>query len=195
MIKLVCKTFAFILLTSHLAAQASTKDILTVSLIVGEPQAAPDFQNWFNSFFETTPPNHEITPTSDYDGDGQFDYFEYFAGTDPTDGSSKLKIIETFLSGEDAEIVWSSVPNSSQPMAPGNRFYRVFRCGPDSLGNLADPNATIEILQSNNSIVELTESAEIASQGETTSYTDVNAKSQFPLFYRVFLSKPQVQQP
>ena len=188
---------AIIFCMSSANAQTSVTAQITVSVTVAQPSPPPDlpdFQTWFESFFGGSTQSHEVTSTSDYDGDGHLDYLEYYAGTDPTDGASRLNIATVELSREDAEITWTSVPddNNDPPKEPGNRFYRIFRCGPDALGILVDSNATISSLQSEGSVTDL---GEVNSDGETTSYTDVGAKSQFPLFYRVFLSKPEPQSP
>ncbi len=184
------------LFASSANAQSSVKAQIIVSVTVGEPlppPELPDFQTWFEGFLGgNNPQNHQVTSTSDYDGDGQLDFLEYYAGTDPTDGSSRLNVANVEVSGDDAVITWTSVPDTDSTEEPGNRFYRIFRCGPDALGTLVDSNATISSLQSESSITDL---GEVSSDGETTSYTDVGARSQFPLFYRVFLSKPEPQVP
>lgn len=180
------------LLATTADAQSSATAQITVSVTVGAARSASIYQDWIDDFFGSIDPDYEVTPNSDYDKDGQLDYFEYYAGTDPTSGASGLQIVETVLSGDDAIIKWSSVPDKIPPESPGNRFYRLFRCGPDALASLADPNATIPSLQFNTSITDL---GDIASQGETTSYTDRGVADRFPLFYRVFLSKPETRLP
>lgn len=193
---------AIALCTPSANAQSSFKAQITVSVTIGEPSAPelPDFQAWFEDFLGgTNPQNYQVTSTSDYDGDGQLDYLEYYAGTNPTDGASRLNIANVELSGDNARITWTSVPDTDPPEEPGNRFYRVFRCGPDDLIYLASPDATIEsldnLISSPNAPSLISLAGEIPSDGETTSYTDVDVKSQFPLFYRVFLSKPEPQLP
>ena len=113
---------------------------------------------------------------------------EYYAGTNPTDGASMLKIENVELSGNDAEITWTSTAS----VDPEPRKYRIFRSGPDALGVLADSDATILSLQGEALI---TDPGEVESMGATTFDTDANVKSQFPLFYRVFLAKPEPQMP
>lgn len=173
--------------TRAFAVEAQIK----VSVTVGESSSPelPDFQEWFERFFGgSNPENHQVTSTSDYDGDGQLDYLEYYAGTNPTDGASMLKIENVELSGNDAEITWTSTASVN----PEPRKYRIFRSGPDALGVLADSDATILSLQGEALITDL---GEVESMGATTFDTDANVKSQFPLFYRVFLSKPEPQVP
>ena len=164
---------------------------LSVSVTVGAPQiSAPlTLEEWTESYFGG---GYNVTSNSDFDGDGHFDYLEYYAGTDPTDGASRLQIADTTLEGEDAVITWS--PTSE---ADGfDRTYRIFRSVPDALGILADPDATLDELttfaEENASITNL---GDISSKGNATSYTDKNVRNQFPLFYRVFLSQPIPEAP
>lgn len=175
---------------SNSIAQTSATAPLTVRVTV---VASPIPQSWIDSFFGAIDPDYAVTSTSDFDGDGQLDYYEYFAGTDPTNGASGLKIIETTLSGNDAKIIWTSTTSED----PEPRKYRIFRSGPEHLGILANPNATIQDLSANVDItsLELNGELEINSAGSTTTYTDTNARNDFPLFYRVFLSKPEPQSP
>lgn len=201
--KAIYGSICFLLLalpSYNLLGQTSLKAQITVSVTVGSVQPSPIPQDWIDSFFGA---NYQVTSTSDYDSDGQFDYLEYYAGTDPTDGASRLKVTSTELSGNDAIIIWKSTPDSEDdpPEAPGNRFYRLFRCGPNDLNYLASSGATIESLDElianppndESSLISL--GGEILSEGETTSYTDANVRNEFPLFYRVFLSKPEPQLP
>ena len=183
----------FALSTPNLSAQTSVTAKITVSVVVGSSPNSSIPSSWIDSFFGDIDPNYEITSTSDYDGDGQFDYLEYYAGTDPTDGASGLRIIESTLSGNDAVISWTSTDD----IDPEPRKYRVFRSGPEALGILAAPNATIDQLSSSPDIasLELDNQLEIPSNGATTTYTDLDVKDDFPLFYRVFLSKPEPQAP
>ena len=183
----------FVLFASNLGAQEPVIAKITVSVTVGSPQAPSIPQSWIDDFFEAIDPNYKITSTSDYDGDGQFDYFEYYAGTDPTNGASGLKIVESTLSGNDAVITWTSTESTD----PEPRKYRIFRSGPEALGILSASDATIEGLSSDSNItsLELNGQLEINSGGEVTTYIDSNVKNNFPLFYRVFLSKPEPQTP
>lgn len=183
----------FFLIGLNLNAQALATTRIKVSVIVGSSPNSSIPQSWIDLFFGTLDPNYKITSTSDYDGDGQFDYFEYYAGTDPTDGASGLKIIESTLSGNNADITWIS----SESAEPEPRTYRIFRSGPEALGALAASDATIEQLSSDPDITSLESDGqlEINSDGETTTYTDLDVKDNFPLFYRVFLSKPEPQAP
>jgi hypothetical protein len=183
----------FTLCASNLNAQTSAIAKITVSVTIGAPQTSPIPQLWVDQFFGDIDPNYVVTSISDYDGDGQFDYFEYYAGTDPTNGASGLKIVESILFGNDAEITWTSTDSTD----PEPRKYRIFRSGPEALGILAAPDATIEDLSLNTNItsLELNGELEINSAGDKTTYTDENVKDDFPLFYRVFLSKPEPIEP
>lgn len=175
------------------SVQASVMTTIELSVTVNRPNSSSIPQSWIDDFFGNVDPNYEVTPTSDYDGDGQFDYFEYFAGTDPTNGASSLKIIESTLQGNDAVIVWIS----TKSIDPEPRTYRAFRSGSEGLSALAAPDATIEQLSLDPDItsLELNGQLEINSSGETTTYIDLNVRNDFPLFYRVLLSKPEPKTP
>ena len=172
---------------AQLVAQAENDSIkrpITVSATVGiAVEASVEIQNWFNGF-ENAPNsgNYIVTNSSDYDGDGQLDYLEYYAGTDPTDGTAFLKtLMPEFIIGRPV-IFW----DSSASDVPESRVYHVFRCGPDGLNVLANPNASIASLQSQSSII--TDLGEVNSQGTITSLVDSDSDiNDFPLFYRVFL--------
>ena len=164
-------------------------DEIIVTATVGERIPAPpdNLEEWVTYYFGN---DNNFSAESDFDGDGHLDYLEFYAGTDPTDGASKLKITETTLSGNDVIIKWSPTPNGEDFI----RKYRIFRGGPDALGALTDPQATIQSLRGNENITELTDT-EIDSGGFSTSYTDVGARDNFPLFYKVILSDPEPQVP
>lgn len=156
------------------------------SVTFDEPQSPITLEEWASVNFEE---NYDFNDSSDYDGDGQFDYYEYYAGTDPKDGASHLKIIETTLSGNDAIITWAPTPTEDGIA----RKYRVFRSGPDALSILAAADATIENLSANPDITSVESDdgeVEISPKGDEISITDKDVKDDFPLFYRVFLSQP-----
>jgi hypothetical protein len=179
------------LLPLEVSAQTSITRPITISLTVGEPLVSPIIpQNWINNFFGDS---YEVTLTSDFDGDGHFDYLEYYAGTYPTDGASKLKIAEATLDeNDDMEITWFS-PTDEEP---SRRSYLIFRSGPDGLSALASPNATIQSLDENPDVILINDEGNPvpASLTEsTTSYTDSTAGNDLPVFYRVFLFEPNEQ--
>jgi hypothetical protein len=157
---------------------------ITVSVTVGSP-SPDDLDDWVVFYFGS---DYDFSAESDFDGDGCLDYLEFYAGTDPTDGASKLQIIETTLSGNDVTIKWAPTANGDNI----SRKYRVFCGGPDALGLLTDPEVTIGNLQASPNVDEL---AEVNSQGFTTSYIDPGASDKFPLFYKVILSQPVPQVP
>ena len=188
---------ALLLFAFSLCAQAATTQTLRLSTTVVSAQTTPDFQSWFDGFFESNPPVYTITSTSDYDGDGQFDYLEYYAGTDPTDGTSQLKMVAPVLSGENALISWTS---STFNLSLGEvRRYHLFRSNSSGLSTLAASGATISSLLGENDVDNL--GVVDAAQGSAvTTYEDdgddgTGVSSEFPLFYRVFLSQPQPQAP
>ena len=193
--RIMTTSFCLLTLLFPAAAQMDASELVTaqisVSVTIASSTPASIPQDWVESFFSSIDPDYAVTATSDYDGDGLDDYEEYYAGSDPTNGSSGLQVMSTVLSGDDVTILWSSTESTD----PEPRKYRIFRCGTDALSDLADPNTTISDLQNSPSITELTALGEIDSQGTSTSYTDTNAKSLFPLFYRVFLSQPEPQAP
>lgn len=49
-------------------------------------------------------------PGGDYDNDGETNEEEYFAGTDPTDGDSVMKITSLELDGDEVTVAWKTVP-------------------------------------------------------------------------------------
>ena len=180
-----------ILLVSKVTAQDSATAKILVRATIGEPtQVPPDnLEDWEIFYFGS---GYDLSAESDFDGDGHPDYLEFYAGTDPTDGASMLKITETILEENNVVIKWTSAMKSNGDP----RKYLIFRGGSDALGVLTDPATTIEDLQGNSGVTEL---AEVPSQGSVTSYTDPdnpnNPRDPFPLFYKVFLSQPVPQVP
>lgn len=178
---------AFSALGVHAETSVTAKILVSVT-IVEAPTPPPDnLEEWVVYYFGE---DNNFSAESDFDGDGYLDYLEFYAGTDPTDAASKLKITETTLSGNDAIIKWAPTSNGDNT----SRKYLIFRGGPNALSALANPQATVQSLRTNSNITELAE-VDSDSQGSTTSYTDSNVKSQLPLFYRVILSQPVPQVP
>jgi hypothetical protein len=179
---------ALVLLTfsnNEVGASGTTEDSATAQIVVTvmigpSPSSIPPstLPEWVIFYGLST----QYSVVSDFDGDGHFDIEEFFAGTDPTDRSSKLKILVTALSGNDAILTWGPTSNGDNI----SRKYRIFSCNADALGALASRQATIEDMVANPDITDL---AEVASQGLTTSYRITDAKEDFPVFYRVFLSE------
>ena len=164
---------------------------LTVSAVVGVAiEVSEAIQNWFHDY-ENAPDSGSYTVTnySDYDGDGQLDYLEYYAGTDPTDGTDFLKTLSPeFINGTPV-ISWDSSASDD----PEPRVYHIFRSGSDGLSVLAHPNASISALQTNFPLI--IDLGTVNSQGTITSFVDSSSDiDDFPLFYRVFLAKPEPQE-
>ncbi len=160
-----------------------SKATTEISVTVEMPQPdEPVPSEWKEQF--SFPDDYIISTESDFDLDGIPDYLEYYAGTNPIQGSSRLKIADTRVDVEDTVTSWFS-SSSSDPEA---RKYVLFRSGE---GNLADlVNATsIDELRDHPAIIELGP-VDAADPGEITEYRDEGVVDLLPLFYRVFLSHP-----
>jgi hypothetical protein len=96
---------------------------------------------------------------ADGDGDGLNNWQEWVAGTDPTDGTSVLKLSKPSFTGSNVTLTWNSVTN---------RSYSVQRA--TDLGG-AIP---FSVLRTN-----------IPGLAGTTSYTDTNAPAGGPAYYRI----------
>ncbi|MEM7387971.1 MAG: thrombospondin type 3 repeat-containing protein, partial [Verrucomicrobiota bacterium] len=88
----------------------------TGGLEVFELAAGDPFQNWVTRMIESQW-SGRANPDEDPDGDGQTNWEEYLAGTDPLDVESLLRITAvTPTAWGQAEVRWTSVPG---------RHYRV----------------------------------------------------------------------
>lgn len=104
-----------------------------------------------------------VDPNVDADGDGQSNYGEFVAGTDPSNRASSLHVATTTAAGGDFQVTWSSVPGKT---------YTV-----QYTQDLTTPWLT---LQPNVP----------ASAGATTSWLDTTATGQTRRFYRVLVLPP-----
>ncbi len=105
-------------------------------------------------------------PTADDDGDGQSNYAEYIAGTNPRDATSVLRIINTACNSEgQVTLTWSSV---------GGTQYRI---------QVAD-SATAGFTDIVRDAEAETDSAP-AGQASTQTYTDTTSSPNAIRFYRV----------
>lgn len=184
---MVFKLQIICLLTGLLNANAErvsvAKAMTSVIAIVEMPQTSePVPPIWRNQF--SFPSSYTITTESDFDSDGLPDYLEYYAGSDPTDGTSLLKIVETNVIGDDIFISWLS----STSNFPASRQYILFRSGEGHLSDLANAS-TISELENNPGITKIGP-IDADQLYDVTSYTDPDLVDQTPLFYRIFLSQP-----
>ncbi len=124
---LVCSLF------NSIGYSESIKNSVTLSLVVAgfdptdsDSDSLPD--QWENQFFDNL---NSSNGDADFDNDGLKDFFEYLAGTDPTDSTSVFKItnIERIASNE-LKITWASSPNPD----PIKRKYRILT----TTGNIED---------------------------------------------------------
>lgn len=99
------------------------------------------------------------TDTGDPDGDLMTNWQEWIAGTNPTNSSSALRLLNPVGAPPSLLLVWQSVTN---------RSYFIQRAT-----NVSDP-LSFSTLQSN-----------IPGQAPTTSFSDTNAPTSGPWFYRV----------
>ena len=171
-------------LSSLCAEKISVSKATTeVSAFVEMPQTDEPVPLYWRSLF-SFPEDYTISSTSDFDQDGLPDYLEYYAGTDPTNGASRLKIAETLVDDNDLIIRWASSPSES----PESRKYILFRTGAENLGDLVNA-ISIEELENNSNFLKIGPLNSSPSE-EVTEYTDYGAAEFLPLFYRVFLSQP-----
>ena len=171
-------------LSSLFAEKISVSKATTeVSAFVEMPQTDEPVPLYWRSLF-SFPEDYTISSTSDFDQDGLLDYLEYYAGTDPTNGASLLKIAETLVDDNDLIIRWASSPSES----PESRKYILFRTGAENLGDLVNA-ISIEELENNSNFLKIGPLNSSPSE-EVTEYTDYGAAEFLPLFYRVFLSQP-----
>lgn len=115
---------------------------------------AETYDEWSQRLFGSI-----VSETSDPDGDGQSNYSEYFAGTEPQDSTSVFKASTdiTPIAGGGLIIRWSSV---------GGRRYSIQRAS-----DLSQPFQTLE--------------AAVAAEPPVNQYTDGSATGAGPFFYRV----------
>jgi hypothetical protein len=118
--------------------------------------ATNDYLTWLWTYYLPTDISSDL---ADPDGDGMNNWQEWIAGTDPVDPSSVLSIVSLETLPSRAVVGWASVTT---------RAYSIVR----STNLRASPPFT-------------TIATNIAGQSGTTSYTDTNAPSLGPCFYRV----------
>ena len=176
--------FCLALLGLIISSSINAQDILdsepinvSLTLVKGEPVP----QGWKEKF--AFPENYFITTQSDFDGDGIYDYLEYYADTNPIDGSSRFKVISTELDGTSLTIKWTSSSNED----PAPRKYIIFRAEAQHLGALVNASS-IEEIQDNTNITQIGPLP--AANAEETTYTDNEVDTSKSFFYRVFLFQP-----
>jgi hypothetical protein len=106
-----------------------------------------------------------VDPTADPDHDGGSNYQEYLAGTNPTNGTSFLRITSLAITGSDVAVNWTTV---------GGKSY------------IVQTNST-----ANGAFVDSTPVIVVPGTGESvTNYLDQNARANWPLrLYRVRLAQ------
>jgi len=130
-----------------------------VRLVDGTPPLTP-FQLWQLQYFKcTTCP--QAAATADPDGDGQDNWAEFLAGTDPTNGASAFRIIAVAQDGNDIHVTWTTT---------GGRTNVV-----ETTSNLTNSYSSV----SSNIVIS-------GSGDQTNSYVDVGGATNAPAyFYRV----------
>jgi len=161
---------------------------VTLRLTIGDSPNLPSVPtNWVDQYL----PGQTITWNSDYDNDGMADYLEYYAGTNPSDGASGLKVVGLGMSDGLVELFWTS----SSSELPERRRYKVFSADADALSVLTNPNYRLqdyEELADNpgSSGIFYVGEQSADSNGTTTSILDDGLEVGVARFYRVFLSYP-----
>jgi hypothetical protein len=119
--------------------------------------------SWLVSYYGVTN-DYDALALSDSDGDGAPAWKEYWAGTDPANPQSVLKMLSVDKSGEDVDISWSSVTGE---------VYNVYRSTDLTAAWPADS-------LTNNMPADLS---------GTNQFTDVDAMTNGSAFYRVDVQK------
>lgn len=177
-----CLTLISLLLNSSINAQeVRDSETINVSLTLILEEPVP--QEWKEKF--AFPENYSVTFESDFDGDGISDYLEYYADTNPIDGSSRFEVVSTEADGNNLTIKWTSSGNES----PAPREYIIFRAEVQHLGTLVNASS-IEEVQNNPNITKIGPLPAAESPAEITTYTDDEVGNSTSYFYRVFLSQP-----
>ena len=109
------ETATFTVVTNALVGTSLALTGTNLPVLV-ESTLAP-FQIWANTHI----PNAALRgQTDDPDGDGQTNYAEYLAGTDPNDASSLFKLVGVAREGGQWRIYWSSVSNKVYSVLRGS---------------------------------------------------------------------------
>jgi PKD repeat protein len=148
----------------------------TVTLIVSGPDGVSTntqpnyinvltgFQAWQLQYFGTT--NGSAAATADPDGDGQNNFAEFQAGTDPTNSASVFRITSVVRTNNDIQITWSC--------GSGAHYYYVQTNSPAANGSYTNNFTNLSGL--------------IFTGGSTGSYTDSGGATNTPTrYYRVLL--------
>jgi endonuclease G len=100
--------------TTNAVSHVYTAGVYSVSLIASGPAgvstntqpnyitALTPFQSWLIQYFGST-----NNPTGDPDGDGQTNFAEFLAGTDPTNAASAFRILSIAREGDDLRVTWT----------------------------------------------------------------------------------------
>lgn len=92
----------------------------------------------------------QLTETSDADQDGLYDRLEYFAGTNPRDPSSALRVLaaQPTADGFDVVIRWTSVPGKRYTLRRASTLSPVLPFGPVLKSGLLATGSVLEWLDS-----------------------------------------------
>jgi hypothetical protein len=123
-------------------------------------QVDPAFEAWKSQ-------NGIIDPTADDDGDGQSNYSEYAAGTNPHDSKSAFQILKTTRSSDGFGLRWASV---------GGKRYRIQYCD----------NLTAGFVDFVRDAKTETDSA-APGQSSQQSFTDTSAPTNEMRYYRIMI--------
>ncbi len=77
-----------------------------ISNEVLQASATVTFSAWLEQYFGCTNNNAAAAPQADPDGDGQDNYTEFLAGTDPTTSASAFRLFAAAPEGHDVHVSW-----------------------------------------------------------------------------------------
>lgn len=134
--------------------------------------------------------DYPITWESDFDSDGMVDCMEFYAGTDPANGRSLLKINGLVVTEDKVTITWASTRSTD----PARREYIVYGANAQGLDSLLDASLSLQQVDElsfipTSGVVFVGRKLASESDDETSIEHDVSQLG-LPQYYRVFLTQP-----
>src|SRR5207302_2588180 len=96
------------LTASNVTTATLTQDMYnSISNQVFQATGTVTFQSWLVHYFGCTNNNPAAAPHADPDGDGQDNWTEFLAGTDPTSSASAFRILSATTEGNNLRVKWT----------------------------------------------------------------------------------------